>query len=597
MKTAVVAVALAVVSCAPTPRPAAPVPDDRWVTQTLRTLTLEEKAGQLIVPVFRGYLAHPDSPVAQKLEGLVRDLGVGGLILSRGDPLEVVGLLNRLQRMAKVPLLVSADLEWGAGIQVPHGATLLPYLMAVGAAGSEELAKAHGLYTAREGRALGIHMTYAPVVDVNVNPENPIINIRSYGEDPAAVARLGAAFIRGARAGGLLTVAKHFPGHGDTALDSHRELAVVGGDRARLDSVELAPFRAAIAAGVDAVMVGHLAVPAVDPSGVAATVSRPVVTDLLRGELGFRGLVVTDAMDMKGITDSLPPGEAAVRALEAGQDLILMSPDPVAARDAIVAAVRSGRLPETRIDESVARVLAAKARAGLHRARTSDPERVWTEIGDPVALDPMRELADRSITLVRNEGGVLPLARTAKALHVTLSGDAATEGQGSVVEAEVKRRVPSAETLVVDSRSSAEELAEAIEGARASEAIIVSAFVRVRAYKGTAAMPDRLSAFLTDLTALGKPLVVVSYGSPYLIRQFPGVPAYLCAYGHSPLSQRAAMKAVFGELETYGHLPVTIPGMYERGHGLRIGRQVARDRLVSTPENRAEHPRILLRSR
>ena len=204
----------------------------------------------------------------------MRDLGVGGLILSRGDPLETVGTINRLQRMAKVPLLISADLEWGAGIQVPHGATLLPYAMAVGATGSEELAIAHGKYTALEGRALGIHMTFAPVVDVNDNADNPIINIRSYGEDPVAVGRLAAAFVRGARAGGLLTVAKHFPGHGDTARDSHRELAIVSGARERLEAVELPPFRAAIAGGVDAVMVGHLAVPAVDPTGVAATVSR-----------------------------------------------------------------------------------------------------------------------------------------------------------------------------------------------------------------------------------------------------------------------------------------------------------------------------------
>ena len=571
MRRAILLAALALAACAPNPRPGATVPDDAWAASTLRALTLEEKAGQLIVPVFRGYHAHPDSPLAQKLEGLVRDLGVGGLILSRGDPLETVGTINRLQRIAKVPLLISADLEWGAGIQVPHGATLLPYAMAVGATGSEELAIVHGKYTALEGRALGIHMTFAPVVDVNDNADNPIINIRSYGEDPASVGRLAAAFVRGARTGGLLTVAKHFPGHGDTARDSHRELATVAGDRARLDAVELAPFRAAIAGGVDAVMVGHLAVPAVDPTGVAATVSRPVVTDLLRGALGFRGLVVTDAMDMKGITDSLPPGEAAVRALEAGQDWILMSPDPVAARDAIVAAVRAGRLAEARLDESVARVLALKVKAGVHRQRLADPERAWTAIGDPVALEAVQEVADRSITLLRNEGGALPLARTGKLLHVTLSGDVAGPELPSVVEAEARRRVPAADVLVVDSRSRDEELAEGLARASAADAILVSAFVRVQAYKGTAAMPDRLAGFLTNLTTLGKPLVVVSYGSPYLIRQFPGVPAYLCAYGHSPLSQLAAMKAVFGEMETYGHLPVAIPGMYPRGHGLLIG--------------------------
>lgn len=578
LTTPVLAVALAgllAASCSArrTAGVAAPVEGADWVRTTLSAMTLEQKAGQVLMPVFRGYHVHPDSPYFQKLEGLVGDLGVGGLILSRGDPLETISILNRLQAQARIPLLVAADLEWGAGIQVAHGATLLPYAMAVGATGSEAMAEAHGRATAREGRALGVHMTFAPVLDVNSNPENPIINIRSYGEDPALVARLGAAFTRGARQGGLLTTAKHFPGHGDTSVDSHRALATVSGDRARLDTVELPPFRAAVTAGVDAIMVGHLAVPAVDASLVPATISRPVVTGLLRGEMGFRGLIVSDALDMRGITDAHPPGEAAVRTLLAGQDLLLMSPDPIEARRAVVDAVRTGRLPAARLDDAVRRVLQAKVKAGLHLpgGRAASFDRLWRDLGDPVALEDVQAVADRSITLLRNEGGVLPLRRGGRVLHVSLSGDVGAEPLHDVADTELRRFAPEAETAPVDPRTPPAELEALIGRARSAEAILVSAFVRVRAYKGTAALPAELGGFMARLVALGRPLVVVSFGSPYLVTQFPTVPAYLCAYGHSPLSQRAAMRAVYGEIETTGRLPVTIPGLFARGEGMAPG--------------------------
>jgi beta-glucosidase-like glycosyl hydrolase len=561
--------ALALYACAGAGRaPQAPKPGPGWPEKALGRLSLEERAGQLIVTRINGYHLNLKSEAARRIDAQVRELGIGGLIVSRGDPLEMATFLNRLQALAKLPLLVAADFEWGAGVQAPHGATALPGAMAIGAAGSEELAEAHGRMTAREGRAMGVHMTYAPVVDVNNNPDNPIINIRAFGEDPELVGRLAAAFIRGAKAGGMLTTAKHFPGHGDTAVDSHRALAPIAADRERLARLELLPYRSAIAAGVDAVMVGHLAVPALDASGVAATVSRPIVTDVLRGELGFKGLVVTDGMEMRGITDAFEPGEAAVRALEAGQDVILISPDPQKAKDTIVAAVRSGRLSAARLDQSVLRLLRAKQAAGLDRQRLTPVDRVWTEIADPDALPRMQELAERSITLVRNEGGVVPLPATGRLLHVTLSGDPVYEPLHNLPEAEVRARVPRAEGALVDPRTGREERERLLKRAGEVDAVLVSAFVRVSAYRGSAAMSEDLAGFLTELTARAKRLVVISFGSPYLLRQFPAVPGYLCAYGQSALSQRAAMRAAFGEIRLTGRLPVSLPGLYPAGHGL-----------------------------
>jgi beta-N-acetylhexosaminidase len=565
------AATLAVSGCAAATRaPQAPKPGAGWPERALRGLSLEEKAGQLIVTRINGYHLNLKSEAVRRIDAQVRELGIGGLIISRGDPLEMVTFLNRLQALARLPLLVAADFEWGAGVQAPHGATALPGAMAIGAAGSEELAEAHGRMTAREGRAMGIHMTYAPVVDVNNNADNPIINIRAFGEHPELVGRLAAAFIRGAKAGGMLTTAKHFPGHGDTAVDSHRALATIPADRERLGRLELSPYRAAIGAGVDAVMVGHLAVPALDPSGAPATVSKPIVTDVLRGELGFRGLIVTDGMEMRGITDAFEPGEAAVRALEAGQDVILISPDPQKAKDAIVAAVRSGRLSQARLDESVLRLLRAKQAAGLDRQRQTPADGVWTEIGDPDAIARLQELAERSITLVRNEGAIVPLAAAQRLLHITLSGDPVFEPLHNLPEAEVRARVPRAEAALLDPRTGREERERLLQRASDADAVLVSAFVRVSAYRGSAAMPDELAAFLKELTARARRLVVVSFGSPYLLRQFPEVPAYVCAYGQSAMAQRAAMRAVFGEIRVSGRLPVSLPGLFPAGHGLVV---------------------------
>ncbi|HEY2946270.1 MAG TPA: glycoside hydrolase family 3 protein, partial [Vicinamibacteria bacterium] len=366
----------------PAKAPAPPAPSYRWARQTLARMSLDEKVGQMIGVRAFGLHYHPASEEGRRLRHEVRDLGVGSVVVFESEIDSLPRLLNGLQALAKLPLLVSADMERGMSFRIRRGVVPLPYAMAIGATRSEEAARFTGEVTAREGRALGIHWALAPVADVNNNPGNPVINIRSYGEDAELVARLDAAFVRGAREGGLLTTAKHFPGHGDTAVDSHLQLATVGADRARLEAVELRPFRRAVEAGVDSVMLGHIAVPSVDPSGAPATLSAPMATDLLRQQLGFHGLIVTDAMEMTGVRAAWT-GEAAIRAVRAGADFILLPPDPEVAVKALVRGVREGQLSEQRLDESVLRILQAKERLGLERRRLVDAGASLDGVGRP----------------------------------------------------------------------------------------------------------------------------------------------------------------------------------------------------------------------
>jgi beta-glucosidase-like glycosyl hydrolase/CubicO group peptidase (beta-lactamase class C family) len=551
----------------------------------LGSLTLDQKVAQMIGVRAFGLYANPSAAPARRLVELVQDRQVGCVVLFESEVDSVPRVVNELQRRAKLPLLVAADLERGMSFRIRRGVVPLPYAMAVGATGSEEAARFTGEVTAREGRALGIHWAFAPVADVNSNPANPVINIRSYGEDPDLVARLTAAFVRGAQAGGMLTTVKHFPGHGDTAVDSHLQLATIDGDRDRLASVELRPFRAAIEAGVDSVMLGHIAVPALDPSGAPSTLSEPVATELLRREMGFRGLVVTDAMEMSGVRAAWT-GEAAVRAVRAGADMILLPPDPGVAIDSLVRAVREEGLPESRIDASVLRILETKERLGLDRQRLVDPEAIGDKVGRPEDVERALEVARRSITVVRNDGGVLPLRAETdlRLLHLVLSSDARNDAIQGIPEAELAaRRIP-AETRTFGPEISEETIERLVQAAAGFSHVVISAFVRVTGSKGTADMAPSQARLIDRLSETGRPLVVVSYGSPYLIRQFPKVPAYVCAYGGAESSQRAAMAALLGEGPASGRLPVTIPDLYPRGHGMTLPRHEMRLR-TARPED------------
>ena len=550
---------------------AAPAPPRSWSRRTLARLTLPQKVGQMIGVRAFGLYQHRRSDDFQGLLDQVRRLKVGCVVVFESEVGSLPILLNALQQASDVPLLIAADMERGMNFRIRRGVVPLPSAMAVGATRSEEDARFTGEVTAREGRALGVHWAFAPVADVNSNPANPIINVRSYGEDPELVGRMTAAFVKGAHEGGLMATVKHYPGHGDTAADSHLQLATLTADRERLDRVELRPFRDAIAAGVDAVMLGHIAVPALDPTGAPATLSEPIAGELRRG-LGFQGLMVTDAMEMQGVRAAWT-GEAAVRAVRAGADFILLPPDPGVAIQAIVREVREGRLPQSRIDESVLRILEAKERLGLEKKRTVDTTAL-DAVDRPEDVARAIDVARRSITVVRNEGGVVPLRaeQPLRLLHLVLSSDARNDAIVGIPEAELAaRRIP-AQTVVLGPEVSPETAARLVASASDYTHVVASAFVRVAAYKGNADMAESHAKLLRDLQAKGRPVVLLSFGSPYLLRQVPSVSAYVCAYGGAESSQRAAMAALFGEYPVSGKVPVSLPGFYAFGDGLQIPR-------------------------
>ncbi|HEX9919305.1 MAG TPA: glycoside hydrolase family 3 N-terminal domain-containing protein, partial [Pyrinomonadaceae bacterium] len=488
----------------------------RWAEGELRRMTLEEKIGQLISVGINATFLSQESEPFKRLRRQVEQHHIGGIILFRGNVYDSVHLVNRMQQLARRPLLVSADLEAGAGMRFIDTINF-PWNMAVGATGNPEYARRMGEATAREARALGIQQIFAPVVDVNNNAANPVINVRSYGEDPAEVARMAAAFTEGAQSGGVLATAKHFPGHGDTAVDSHRGLPVVNVTRARLDAVELVPFRAAIAAGVGSVMIAHIGLPQLDPTkitpleGVAdrrphyadsevivenatlpATLSAPVVGGTLRRDLGFDGLVVTDAMDMSGLTIYFTPGEAAVRAVVAGADMLLKPPDVDAAIRALREAVASGRLTEKRIEESARRLLAAKYDLGLVRQRIAPLENIDRIVSSDAALKLSDEIAERAITLVRDDARLLPAGNLPPAEGIFILGITNEDNRLWIMQpfagAFRGRKVDGA---VIDDRSPEKEVDSLLDRAKAAKLIVVAMYGRVRSgQSNSGALPE-----------------------------------------------------------------------------------------------------------
>lgn len=555
-----------------TPRAAAPSRTG-WAERTLKTLTLEEKVGQMIGVRAFGIYTNPRSADYQNLIREVVEMKVGHVTVFESDVYAVPKILNDLQSRAKIPLLVAADLERGLAFRVKRGVVPVPYAMAVGATRSEEAAYFTGLVTGREARAVGIHWAFAPVADVNNNPDNPVINIRSYGEDPALVSKLSSAYIRGARDGAILSTAKHFPGHGDTATDSHLALPVIAADRERLDRVELPPFETMFRAGVDSVMVAHISVPAIDPSGAPASLSQPITTGLIRDRMKYDGLIVTDAMEMSGL-DLAWAGEAAVKAVQAGVDLVLLPKDTRVAIREITRAVREGRISEARIDASVLRLLKTKESLGLDRNRMVDESQIPKNVGRPEDIEQANGITRASMTLVKNEGNVLPLAveRPLRLLHLIMSSDARNDNISGIPEAEFARRFVKVTNRYVGPELTAQIADQIVEQARsgAFSHVVVSSFVRVTSSKGTANMEGSHAALLSRLSTGGPPLIVLAFGSPYLLRQAPEIPVYLAAYGAVDSAQRAAIGALFGEFDIGGVLPVTLPGLFPAGHGLKI---------------------------
>ncbi len=536
-------------------------------TTLLARLSLEQKAGQLFMV---WCLSRPEGGAGTNHERLldaVRDAELGGVILSLGDVEHAAALIPRLQAAASVPLLLAGDFEGGVWFRL-RGATELGNQMLVGATGSAVLAEAMGRITGEEAKALGFHVVFAPVLDVNSNPANPIINVRSFGEDPELVARLGSALARGVRGAGLLPCGKHFPGHGDVDTDSHLALATVPGDLARLRAVELLPFQRASAEGLEAVMTGHLGVPGLgeDPS-VPATLSTKILGGVLRGELGFRGLVVTDALEMGGVKNAFPPGEVAVRALLAGADVLLMPPDPLVARAAVVEAVKGGRVPMARLDDAVLRILRAKATVGLlaggGRVDANWRDRLRRPENEALAA----RIAERGLVLVRSRDGVLPLVADRpddSVMLVTLVDK--DEGQGQAF-ATTLGSFPPERQVRLSGASSADEVARLVPRVAAATTVVLSLHVKVREYAGGVGLPPVLLPVLEAL-APAQRVVAVSFGNPYLLRDLPHADAYVAAFVSTDVVEAAAARALRGDAPITGRLPVTVPGLAMAGAGL-----------------------------
>ena len=552
----------------PVPRPSSPVLAVS-VDSLLASLTVRQQVGQLVIPWLSGSYTALDDSLFQVAARWVDSLEIGGLIVSVGSPLDIATKLNALQQRSRLPLLVSADLEWGAGMRVV-GATAFPHIMAVGATGDPRDAYTIGAAAAVEGRAVGIHVNFAPDADVNNNPANPIINTRSFGEDPRTVSRLVAEYVRGLHEHGMLATLKHFPGHGDTQTDSHIGLPVITAGYARLDSLELVPFRAGIAAGADVVMSAHIAFPALTGSNDPATLSAAVLTGLLRDSLRFPGLVVTDALMMGAIVTKYGAGEATVRAFLAGSDLLLIPADPDSAVLAMTAAVAAGRVTPQRLAQSVRRVLEIKRRLGLFERRTVPLDSIPHVVGSKRFQDAANDIAVRSLTLVRDVGGRLHALRGHPGRLALIAY--ADEANGSVGlfltdllrqggdTVEYFRLWPMSGTLSYDSARATI--------ARAPATVFITN-VRPISGKGNIALPDSLAQLIT-LTDAARPTVLVSLGSPYLLNQTPAVRSYLIAWSGVRASERAVALALLGRVPLGGHLPTRLPPDYALGWGLTV---------------------------
>ncbi len=550
-----------------------------WTDSLLAAMTLREKAGQMVWPSVFGDYAAGDSPQWRRIEGWIRNDRVGGFTISVGSPMEIAQKLNEMQSLSSVPLLFGADLEAGAGFRarggyfVPNaidlgGAVVFPPQMALGATRDTGLAYEQGRITAIEGRALGLHISYGPVLDVNNNPANPVINVRSFAADAALASRMGRALVRGAQEHGMIATGKHFPGHGDTDVNSHLGLPVVAVSRKRLDSVEFVPFRVAIDAGVGAVMSFHGAMPALDSSGVPGTLSNRVIGGVLRGEMGFKGIVISDAMDMRGVLDMFGAEQATKMAVAAGIDILIQPLNVTQTIDAIVAGVSEGRYTEAHLDSSVRRILAMKESLGLNRRKLVELDSVRWLVGDSAHLETARAVAEKSITLVRDEGSRIPFRRSdGSVLSITIA-KRADLAAGVAFNAELRRAAGTvtaefvaAEDIATTDRSRLIALADS------AGSVVLSYYVGQSWDSRSANAP---AEFVDLVSRLGtrRRFALVSFGNPYLLQQLRDVGSYMIAWGGFPVSQVAAARALMGERSITGKLPIGIPPLANIGDGI-----------------------------
>ena len=584
---------------------------EKWARESLKKMSLEQKIGQMFMVRALAQFTNVNSPDYISLRNAMRKYHLGGFALTvsledgflyKNQPLEAAMVTNQLQKDSEFPLIFGADFEHGLGMRF-YGATDFPHAMAFGAANNVDFARQSGRITAQEARAIGVQWNWFPDTDVNSNPANPIINTRSFGEDPKLVGEMAVAYIQGAHEYGMMTTAKHFPGHGDTESDSHVFVPVVKGDAAHLDTIELPPFRAAIQAGVDAVMVAHVLVPALDSNpNQVATISPAIVTGLLQEKMGFHGLVVTDALDMRGLRQSSTQegseaaAWAAVESVKAGNDVLLLPFDLDGAYNGLLRAVRSGEISESRIDQSVLKILRAKASVGLNRATLVDIDAVDQIVAKPASLDTAQEIADSAVTLVRDNHRTLPLKAAAKGTNspanpyqpiaetrnstvLLIFTDDSRSDSGRTLDHELRARIPDARVYYVDPRDAAGMTQPVLAAVQESQVVIAAVYEFpvpgkvVRAQNGTvvnaiAVQESSVTLLQQVLRSAAEKTIVVALGSPYIAAQLPEVQTYICTLSSGHDSELSAAKAIFGEIPMTGHLPVTIPNIAGRGAGL-----------------------------
>ena len=594
----VLALLSAACSAGPTPEPRPTTAS--WVDSVLATMSARDKAAQLVWPQLFGDYTPTTSASWERVEELITREHVGGFIMSIGSPIETAAKINSMQRLSTLPLVFGADYETGVafrqrgGYFLPNdiylgGGTMFPYQMGLGATRDTSLAFEQGRITATEGRALGVHIAFAPVLDVNNNPANPVIGMRSFGEDPHLVADMGQALIHGLQQHGMIATGKHFPGHGDTDENSHLTITTVHASRARIDSVELVPFRRAIEAGLQGMMTFHGLVPALDSAPVPATLNPAIMTGLLRKQLGFKGLLITDAMDMNGvlsrvtsarapagqsasgnygtIRNALSIAEACKLAIAAGADILLMPSDVPAAIDAVVDGVRDGRFTQARVDSSVRRVLAIKQQLGLERRRLVDLDSVRSIVGDSANLAVAALAAQRAVTLAKDSLSLVPLA-SAPGRVLSISIAMRTDlPAGATFDGELRRSVPALHTERIIAEDQSPDFGRLLAAADSFDVAIVSSYLSTGTTVSNASAPEPIAEFLRELVKRHPRTILVAFGNPYLLQQVPAASTYLVGWGGFPVSQAAAARALLGLAPITGRLPVSIPPLLRFGAG------------------------------
>jgi beta-N-acetylhexosaminidase len=563
----------------------------KFADKMLKKMSVDEKVGQLVHIGINAKYTAQDSDAFKDIQRHIVENKVGGIVVFAGGVYETVHFVNRMQENAKIPLLISADFESGVGMRFDETINF-PWNMAVAATGNPEFARREGVIVGKEARALGVLQVYAPVVDVNNNADNPVINTRSYGENPQDVARFGVAFMEGLQSQRIIATAKHFPGHGDTAVDSHRGLPIINYDRKRLDSLELIPFKAVIDAGIASVMIAHIALPQIDPTVIKpiknavntdtesafstenatlpATLSPMINTQILHKELGFKGLTVTDAMSMSGLTQYFTQDEAAVRAFLAGADILEKPADIELTLKGLKDAVMSGRISQERLNESVKKQLAWKHELGLFKNKITPLNEIDKIVSTSETGKLSAEIATNAVTLTKNEANLLPLEKGKRAVVLCITNGEDKNSVGMPLINTLRSQGLQVERIVIDERSNEAEIKFAISKIQKADVVIGGLYARVRSgAKNSIGLPEAGTKVLNEVFALNKPSIGISFGNPYLLRNFPQFSSYIVAYGDMSSLQRASANGIMGTTDFVGKLPITI-GDYPRGTGLSL---------------------------